>query len=120
MSDLREKVLDILDEYVSEDADTSDPHFMAYKRVAAVFDAAPDAKVERCELCGEPMPDGEEMFKYHGYSGSCPKDERTDYVAWCCYAGGTIRTCDSDTPGAFKVYRIAALATVSEGKGKRG
>lgn len=27
----------------------------------------------KCELCGEPMPDGEEMFKYHGYSGNCPK-----------------------------------------------
>lgn len=26
-----------------------------------------------CELCGEPMPEGEEMFKYHGYSGPCPK-----------------------------------------------
>ena len=26
-----------------------------------------------CELCGEPMPVGEEMFKFHGYSGSCPK-----------------------------------------------
>jgi hypothetical protein len=27
----------------------------------------------KCELCGEPMPEGEEMFKYHGYSGPCPK-----------------------------------------------
>jgi len=27
----------------------------------------------RCEICGEPMPPGEEMFKYHGYSGNCPK-----------------------------------------------
>lgn len=27
----------------------------------------------KCELCGEPMPKGEQMFKYHGYSGSCPK-----------------------------------------------
>jgi len=27
-----------------------------------------------CELCGEPMPPGEEMFKFHGYSGSCPKE----------------------------------------------
>ena len=27
----------------------------------------------RCELCGEPMPDGEEMFRLHGYSGPCPK-----------------------------------------------
>jgi hypothetical protein len=27
----------------------------------------------KCELCGEPMPAGEEMFKFHGYSGACPK-----------------------------------------------
>jgi hypothetical protein len=26
-----------------------------------------------CALCGEPMPEGEEMFKYHGFSGPCPK-----------------------------------------------
>lgn len=26
----------------------------------------------RCELCGELMPIGEEMFRYHGYSGKCP------------------------------------------------
>jgi hypothetical protein len=26
-----------------------------------------------CQLCGEPMPPGEEMFNYHGYSGDCPK-----------------------------------------------
>jgi hypothetical protein len=27
----------------------------------------------KCELCGEPMPAGEEMFNYHGFSGPCPK-----------------------------------------------
>ncbi|MFZ3222345.1 MAG: hypothetical protein WBH09_11430 [Rugosibacter sp.] len=27
----------------------------------------------KCAICGEPMPPGEEMFKYHGYSGNCPK-----------------------------------------------
>lgn len=27
----------------------------------------------RCRLCGDPMPAGEEMFFYHGYSGPCPK-----------------------------------------------
>jgi hypothetical protein len=27
----------------------------------------------KCGLCGQPMPPGEEMFKYHGYSGPCPK-----------------------------------------------
>lgn len=26
-----------------------------------------------CQLCGEQMPKGEEMFNYHGFSGSCPK-----------------------------------------------
>jgi hypothetical protein len=25
-----------------------------------------------CELCGEPMPEGE-PFRYHGFSGPCPK-----------------------------------------------
>jgi len=29
--------------------------------------------MSKCELCGEPMPAGEEMFKFHGYSGDCPK-----------------------------------------------
>lgn len=29
-----------------------------------------------CALCGEPMPQGEEMFKYHGYSGPCPAPAR--------------------------------------------
>lgn len=27
----------------------------------------------KCSICGEPMPRGEEMFKFHGYSGPCPK-----------------------------------------------
>lgn len=26
-----------------------------------------------CGVCGEPMPPGEEMFTFHGYSGPCPK-----------------------------------------------
>lgn len=26
-----------------------------------------------CGLCGNPLPEGEEMFKYHGYSGPCPE-----------------------------------------------
>ena len=30
-------------------------------------------KESTCALCGEPMPAGEEMFVYHGYSGPCPK-----------------------------------------------
>ncbi len=38
---------------------------------------ASGAARERCELCGEPMPAGEEMFKFHGYSGPCPKSPET-------------------------------------------
>ena len=29
--------------------------------------------MSKCELCGEPMPEGETMFKFHGYSGPCQK-----------------------------------------------
>ena len=37
----------------------------------------------KCQLCGEPMPAGEEMFKFHGYSGPCPKPpmQKTEVVA---------------------------------------
>jgi hypothetical protein len=26
-----------------------------------------------CTVCGEPMPENEQVFKFHGYSGPCPK-----------------------------------------------
>lgn len=29
-------------------------------------------EVSKCGLCGHPMPPGEEMFQFHGYSGPCP------------------------------------------------
>lgn len=38
-------------------------------------------KTPMCKLCGKPMPEGEEMFHYHGYSGRCstiPLDLATD------------------------------------------
>ena len=30
-------------------------------------------ETKKCSICGEPMPEGETMFKFHGYSGPCPK-----------------------------------------------
>ena len=41
------------------------------------------AEQHLCELCGEPMPEGESMFKFHGYSGDCPKPpkQKTEVVA---------------------------------------
>lgn len=51
--------------------------------------------MSNCELCGEQMPDGEEMFKYHGLSGPCPKPpkkaDHTDArvkVAYDTFRGG--------------------------------
>ena len=29
--------------------------------------------VNKCAICGEPMSDLESVFKFHGYSGPCPK-----------------------------------------------
>lgn len=31
------------------------------------------SNVTKCVICGEPMPEGEQMFKFHGFSGPCPK-----------------------------------------------
>ena len=36
-------------------------------------DSAKAEPAPTCQVCGEPMPSGEEMFKFHGYSGPCPK-----------------------------------------------
>ena len=35
-------------------------------------EAASEAGKTLCGLCGHPVPPGEEMFKFHGYSGPCP------------------------------------------------
>jgi hypothetical protein len=42
------------------------------------MEETPKDETPRCTLCGEPMPPGEEMFKYHGYSGPCPKPPLED------------------------------------------
>lgn len=60
---------------------TLDPPSMAEarKNLPQFFPDAPKPEVleavegAKCELCGEPMAEGETMFKYHGYSGPCPE-----------------------------------------------
>lgn len=37
-------------------------------------DAKPESVPGICDVCGKPMPEGEEMFKFHGYSGPCPSE----------------------------------------------
>lgn len=39
-----------------------------------------EAAVAKCELCGEPMPPNEQVFKFHGYSGPCPKPPMDRYT----------------------------------------
>lgn len=34
-----------------------------------------------CAACGKPMPKGEEMFKFHGYSGPCRDTPPADHNA---------------------------------------
>lgn len=43
-----------------------------------------------CELCGEPMPEGEKMFKYHGYSGPCPKPTLLEDTATLAAVGAPL------------------------------
>ena len=33
------------------------------------------------------------------------QEQENNYVAWCRFSAQSIQTCDSDAPGAFKVYR---------------
>ena len=47
-----------------------------------------------CELCGEPLPDGEGMIRLHGYSGPCPKPPMPK---------------NPEKEAAYKDLRIAAL-----------
>lgn len=60
-----------------------------------------------CELCGEPMPAGEEMFKYHGYSGDCPKPPKP--APMNPEAAEAIRIADKHLAGA-SIERRKALA----------
>jgi len=31
------------------------------------------SETKKCTICGEPIPYEERMFRFHGYSGPCPK-----------------------------------------------
>lgn len=56
-------------------------------------------ETSKCALCGEPMPPGEEMFKYHGYSGNCPKPPLPKEERVCEVARDVHRWSDDFTSG---------------------
>ena len=73
-----------------------------------------------CELCGEPMPPGEEVFKYHGYSGPCPKPPlppSTDEVLMEKNVEALRQT--SQPPQALRVSAEHYLWLVDRGNGKK-
>jgi hypothetical protein len=69
---------------------------------------------ETCELCGEPMPPGEEMFKFHGYSGPCPKpplakQPKRQWYAVTCHVGIPVATfADADAAARWAKDYFAA------------
>lgn len=92
-----------------------------------------------CEICGEPMPEGESMFKFHGFSGPCPKPplpKRTAYyelkpveerasqpgafltaaVRSCGLCGETIEGMGGPGPGSVCV-RCAEVVMRGEARG---
>jgi hypothetical protein len=64
-----------------------------------------------CELCGEPMPAGEEMFKYHGSSGPCPKppkpSEEPRAVFQKQHYGAVVATIHETPDGLLEVQKEA-------------
>lgn len=81
-----------------------------------------------CELCGEPMPPGEEMFKFHGYSGRCPAPLKTQptpeeraQTAYNIFRGGFRDNCpvphwDHAPSWVRDVVRVAYLQGKLDGR----
>lgn len=59
--------------------------------------------------CCNIPPEGWRCTRESGHEGPCAAipEGNGDYVAWCRYTERSIVTCDSDAPGAFRVYRRA-------------
>jgi len=61
----------------------------------------------KCQLCGEPMPAGEEMFNYHGYNGLCPKVDRwsdATVASYCAEREAQLREELASAVSALKRY----------------
>jgi chromosome segregation ATPase len=68
-----------------------------------------------CSLCGEPMPPGEEMFKYHGYSGPCPFVEAREAKA----DGSVSLVSDGETKEQLQAQLTEACKKRDEAKAER-
>jgi len=65
-----------------------------------------------CGICGEPMPPGEHMFNFHGYSGDCPKPpqpKKPNIVSFTREPNGDVRVTITSPDGT-----VVAAAVVNK------
>lgn len=63
-----------------------------------------------CELCGKPLPAGEEMFRTHGYSGPCPAPPRHDlWLGAAQEHAAKLRTALADAGKTTLVETVKAI-----------
>lgn len=70
----------------------------------------------KCELCGDPMPAGEDMFKFHGYSGPCPKPPLPADNSAHLEGERRIEPLADDTDVPLDVRRALMRAAVANGR----
>lgn len=56
--------------------EVAERNFRESSNVEVVEEMPPATPPGICVLCRKPMPEGEEMFKFHGYSGPCPPADK--------------------------------------------
>lgn len=66
-----------------------------------------------CEICGQPMPEGEEMFMYHGFSGPCPKPTQNAFAP-CPYPHDADSKCPDREPERRNALSDALKAIVKD------
>lgn len=79
------------------------------------------SEIAKCGLCGEPMPPGEEMFQYHGYSCECPEVSTVGKICnffetLCSNYGFNLKTSDTDRESVAAILRDSTQPTQGEGE----
>lgn len=86
-------------------------------QIREALECADLMELERNDIKNELLTKVQQCIRAEGHSGPCngfprPDCIQQDYVAWMCYRHRGdqpyLVLCDSDEPGAFKVYRRKA------------
>ena len=88
----------------------------AYERQLIARSGAEEGMKERCGVCGDPRESTIHMTDNKNFEIRMGSHtfESDDYVAFLCWTGDQehrhLVVCDSDYPGAFRVYRSREAA----------